>query len=108
MFHFWSGYLARRESGGAFFREVSRADSLTGAPVCRGARPTLGSAARTAFHVFSLLLLHTYSGSQARDPDRRRRRCPGRDGRMLEMKTLSGGSLGSRVDEERSQLRELM
>ena len=26
----------------------------------------------------------------------------------VESKTLSGGSLGSRVDEERSQLRELM
>ena len=28
--------------------------------------------------------------------------------RNFEIKTLSGGSLGSRVDEERSQLRELM
>lgn len=32
----------------------------------------------------------------------------GQRGRIFERKTLSGGSLGSRVDEERSQLRELM
>ena len=35
-------------------------------------------------------------------------RLPRALGKNFEIKTLSGGSLGSRVDEERSQLRELM
>ena len=42
----------------------------------------------------------------ARFRDRRRRQCP--DKGEKRDTTLSGGSLGSRVDEERSQLRELM
>ena len=67
--------------------------------------PTLSTTARTHF-MFSHCCLTYLKG--ASHPDRWLRRCPDRLGRIFERKTLSGGSLGSRVDEERSQLRELM
>ena len=48
--HFWSGYLARRESGEAFFARFQE-QLPNGAPRLSsgGGPPTLGAAARTVF-----------------------------------------------------------
>ena len=90
-------------------REVQRAAPRLPALVGRG-RPDL-----PRFVVFSLCTVREVSKSSGLSSRRRPwpRQLPRALGAKLlflwgRLKTLSGGSLGSRVDEERSQLRELM